>query len=169
MDTIDSSYAEVEGLLVAVLRVPPEARMRLRSRVQHLQRANFPKGAKVGRGARHRYNRKDSFQLLFAFVLMDLGWTSLVVAQFLEEHWAAFDKIIVANLGNRRPTADERREGRLLLNPKTLGSISPGLTDEPATQPYVAKSPALARTLASCIVDVAEITRLAVIHLKARS
>ena len=164
---VNLSYAELEAMLVAVLRVPEGARMRLRSRIQHLQRAQFPPGANVGRGARHRYDREDSFQVLFAFVLMDIGWTSLAAAHFLIEQWANFDLLIDDGLSGSL-TSNRTLDGWLLLNPNTLSSISPGLTDRPATQHFSSQSAAQAASLAGCVINVAEIARVAGAYLKAR-
>lgn len=158
------TYGEVESLLMTVLQVPEEKRMRLRSRVQHLQRAEFPPGVNVGRGSRYSYDQDATLQLLFAFALLDLNWTSLAAAKFIEAEWAAFQPYIKRGLEDRQQVRTQDKRPQMIIEPSGLHNVGRGLgrkTGAPTAEADGMFFKNANRSLAYVVLDVAKITRLA--------
>jgi hypothetical protein len=76
------SYAQVEGALGALFRVPASARGSFRGRVRHLQRIGLIDVA-PGKGRRISYTRVQANEWMLALYLADLGVDPVVIVKSL--------------------------------------------------------------------------------------
>lgn len=85
---VDLTFGEVERVLMKLHGVVGEKRrVTLRSRLQHLQRAEFPPGVKVGRGPKVSYGTDPFFQLVVALQLAEARLPPVHAARVVLANW----------------------------------------------------------------------------------
>jgi hypothetical protein len=77
------SYAQVEGALGALFRVPASAQGSFRGRVRHLQRIGLVDVA-PGKGRRISYTRAQTNEWMLALLLAELGVDPIVIVKSLQ-------------------------------------------------------------------------------------
>ena len=81
---VGSSYAQVEGALSALFRVPATALGSFRGRVRHLQRIGLVDVA-PGKGRRISYTRMQASEWMLALYLADLGVDPVVIVKSIKQ------------------------------------------------------------------------------------
>lgn len=83
------TFGQVERVLMRLHGVESDRRrITLRSRLQHLQRANFPPGVAVGRGRKFDYGADQFFQLVFALELAVARVPPVHATRIVLEGWS---------------------------------------------------------------------------------
>ena len=91
-------YGQIEDALVAALTIPEADRMKLRSRIQHLQNAGLVKRGSKGRGHRATYGEEDLLKLCGSLALVNAQWPAKAAAAFVIEQWPAFHDSLASSL-----------------------------------------------------------------------
>lgn len=89
------SYGQIEALLKNLHGVAPEKAIALKGRLNHFQRAKFPRNVNVGRGPRATYDVEATFGLVFAFELLRLRIPPLTAVQMITANWPLFRRMLV--------------------------------------------------------------------------
>lgn len=111
---VELTFGEVERVLMALHGLVGEKRrVTLRSRLQHLQRAGFPPGVKVGRGPKVAYGPDGFFQLVLALQLAEARIPPVHAARLVVAGWAALrrfvdDGMALYRAGARAPGQPDR-------------------------------------------------------------
>ena len=101
---VGSSYAQVEGALSALFRVPATALGSFRGRVRHLQRIGLVDVA-PGKGRRISYTRMQASEWVLALYLADLGVDPVVIVKSIKQERKKLQECM------REATDDAARDG----------------------------------------------------------
>lgn len=83
------TYAQAEIVLAFVNGISPKRASAFRARLKQWQKAGFPEGINVGKGARAAYGAKQLFQLAFVLKLLQVGLTPERAQRVVLSGWPA--------------------------------------------------------------------------------
>lgn len=167
---MELSYGSVERLLMHLHGVPAARRTAMRSRIQHLQRLDFPRLPPAGRGARAVYDIDATFQLVAAFELARLNWPAQASTGLVLEWWPAFRRLVVE--GMAAADAAEPPASFAVIAPDALASIrsdAPTATVEIVPGELIAAwamRGAAATSPGHVLLDLAAVARRAAVFLR---
>lgn len=100
---MELSFKQLEQTLASYLKLQPDNRSILMSRIKQLQRMPFPPGVNVGRGTRMVYTAEHLLMMVTVFELLALGLPAQTACQLVERHWKKFAAgYALAALGDRK-------------------------------------------------------------------
>lgn len=133
-DGIALTYGAVERTLMILHGVKTDTRrVTLRSRLQHLQRAHFPPGVRVGRGPKVVYGTDQFFQLVFALELAVARLAPNHAVRIVLANWPALRRFVDDGMARDAAGAmiGQRTSDRwCLLEMHGLDTLRPDVVDD---------------------------------------